>query len=334
MALNGLVGADEDFEGDTTPPSEPPPSELPAPVEDAPAPVDAAPPDEAKADEAANAGKVLNAHKKSLAGRKASIQEEINALVRERGTTQRERDAISAELVDLRRQRDELKAEMATERPRELQGEARRPKQPEGWGQMDSNDPEPQEADHDDFASYVREQSAWAAREAVRVDRYHQRRSREQDDRSRYEIERQQKFSERYTKFAAENATFAEEVNREDLLLSPPMEDVIKDSPVGPAMMLYLARNPDDVDRLARMHPVLTYGEMKKIEARLEAAHSGSAQSVVAVSKAKPPIKPVDGAPAIHETETEIPNDLDMDEHIARGNALDARRRKAGQRVR
>lgn len=344
MPLNELVTDDSDFEvADNQPAAK---AETPA-REASPAPAERATPDaddfetgepEVKPEEKPEEQPEQKGRKRSLEGRKQTIQEQINELVREKGTTQRERDAIKAETERLRAERDAIQREIQEGRPRERQQpDGRQPatagEQDPAWGRTSARDPEPQEDQFDDFGAYVRAQSNWAAREAVRVQNYRQGEARERGSRAQFEQQRQEKFAGRYQEFAKANPTFEAEVNREDLGLTAPMVDVIKDSEVGPQLMLHLVRNPDEVDRLAAMHPVLAYGEMKKHEARLEAAHSGSAQAKTPqLSKARPPIKPVDSAGAASD-DGELPDDLDMDEHIERGNALDKRRRQSGQRA-
>jgi hypothetical protein len=109
------------------------------------------------------------------------------------------------------------------------------------------------------------------------------------------------------------------------------MVDVIKDSEVGSQILLYLARNSREIDRLAAMHPVLAFGEMKKIEARLEGANSGSPQPVAQHSKAPAPIKPVGNASSRRSDTDDIPgDDASDDEHFERMNRRDAMLRKRG----
>lgn len=345
MPINDLVTDDSDFEvADNAPkaPVEAPEREAsPAPAERKPEVEDIDVDEPAAKPEEKPEAKPEGKAKRSLEGRKQTIQEQINELVREKGTTQRERDAIAAELATLRTERDAIQAEIRTGKPRESAkpGERQDPRegarageQDPAWGRTSRTDREPQESEFDDFGDYVRAQSNWAAREAHRVANFRQREAGQRQGRERHEQTRQAAFAGRYSEFAKTNPTFEAEVNREDLNLTAPMIDVIKDSEVGPQLMLFLARNPEEVDRLSAMHPVLAYGEMKKFEARQEAAHSGPALNAKPVSKAHALIKPVDSAGAAGD-DGELPEDLDMDEFIERGNALERRRRQSGQRA-
>ncbi|MDA1095313.1 MAG: hypothetical protein O3A25_18935 [Acidobacteria bacterium] len=318
MAIMPTVGADVEFDSETS-------GDSPEPIEA----VDTAPeqaPDETpdrEAADASDAGKALAGRKKGLVARELSIQERINAATREYRETERKTAEGRQERETLAREIDELKGQKARLVP------DRR----EAMPPADGRDPEPDEQDFDDFAAYVREQSKWAAREAVRYDRSQQAAEREHFERGRWEEQRAKGHAERYTAYKAANPGFEQEVNREDLLLTAPMVDVIKDSPVGPQLMLHMARTPEDVDRLARMHPVLAYGEMKKLEARYEGAHSGPPDASKPFSKARPPIKPVERADHIADDDA-VPDDLSVDEHIRRMNLRDSKKRAQGLRVR
>lgn len=359
MALNELMPADagidtEEFNHGTrtvrreTPVDESSPDRDAAPADEpSEAPERASEPeaddDDARASEAA---KELNKRKRGLEGRKETIQSQINALVRERGEVERdtargraERAALQREIDSLRQMReraaggesvdpDAFEARGTTD-PRAF--DPRRPatdddRQP--WS--DPQDARPREEQFSDFAAYAEAIGRWGARQEVRRAEYGRQQREQQSHRQRWESERQKNYAERYQSFAKANPTFEQEIDRDDLLLTAPMVDVIKDSPVGPQMMLHMARHPDDVDRIGSMHPVLAYGEMKKLEARLEGAHSGSPQSTQH-SKARPPIKPVEHASSRTSDGTEIPDDdVDVDEHIARMNARDETLRKRG----
>jgi hypothetical protein len=295
---------------------------------------------------ASEAAKELNKRKRGLEGRKETIQSQINALVRERGEVERdtargraERAALQREIDALRQMRDRAVGgddrELGAERGRQT-GDPRGfdPRRPQAdddrqpWS--DQNDRRPMEGEFDDFAQYAEAVGRWGARQEVRRAEYARAQQEQLSHRQRWEAERQKNYADRYQKFAKANPTFEQEIDRDDLVLTAPMVDVIKDSDVGPQMMLHLARNPEDIDRIARLHPVLAFGEMKKLEARLEGAHSGSPQSTQH-SKARPPIKPVDHASSRASESTEIPDDdVDVDEHIARMNARDEALRKRG----
>lgn len=310
---------------------------------------------------ASDAAKELNKRKRSLEGRKETIQQQINAKVRERGEIERdtargraERDQLLREIQSMRGMRDRLDAGEDVD-PRELDRmsggrgdrrdagdprrfDPRRPIEEDRAPWADPRDRRPREEDYRDFSEFSEAIGRWGARQEVRRAEFTRNQRAEMSDRQRWEAQRQSSYAKRYQAFAKENPDFEQEIDRDDLVLTAPMVDAIKDSAVGPQMMLHLARNPEDIDRISRLHPVHAFGEMKKIEARLEGAHSGSRQSTteqpVTHSKARAPIKPVEHASSRNSgNEHDIPDeDVDMDEHIRRMDARDAQLRKQGVR--
>ena len=239
--------------------------------------------------DASEAGKALAHRKRSLEGRKQTIQDEINALVRQRGDTQRERDAIAKELDALRAEKARLSAP-ATPLP---MAAATQPVP------AAADDREPTEDQFNDYASFVKAQARWQAREAIRAFQEETRQQQEAQSRQQWQRQRDQQFAERLSEAATRIPEFNVLVNREDIELSPPMVDAIKDSPVAADLMLHMAHHPEDAQRIAALHPVLAFGEMKKLEARLEfAADRGASTPAFTFSKAKPPIRPVGSAPS------------------------------------
>lgn len=288
------------------------------PVEAAPAAEQAQPEPDAQA--ASDAAKALNNRKRSLEGRKQTIQDEINALVRQRGDTQRERDRIAAELESLRAERAKI-AQMQ-QQPTQPMREAVQPV-PQA-----SDDQEPSEDQFQDYASFVKAQARWQAREAVRAFQAEMRANEEKQREAQWHFQRDQSFAEKLNAARQSNPEFDQLVNRDDIELSPPMIDVIKDSDVAPQLMLHLAHFPDDAQRIQSLHPMLAYGEMKKLEARLEVAMQGytGPTSTPPVSKARPPIRPVGSAPS---GVTDDPSEMDFGpEYIRKMNALERSRRR------
>jgi len=86
-----------------------------------------------------------------------------------------------------------------------------------------------------------------------------------------------------------------------------------------------MAHHPDDAQRMSVLHPVLAYGEMKALEARLSVAHGSTAPSTY-VSKARPPIRPVGSTPS---GSVDDPSELAFGaEYVSRMNKLDRDRRR------
>lgn len=271
-------------------------------IPDTPPPAEAPPPEETTPDPAvSDAGKTLNVRKRSLEGRKQTIQDEINALVR---------------------QREEAKRELERLR-QEAQPPAPAPAEPPVLSL--SQDPEPQEDGYATYAEFVKATSQWTARQAVREFEAQQQQRLEQQRRAEWSQNRDRSFGERLNEARQRIPDFDVLVNREDIELSSPIVEVIKDSPVAADLMLHLAHYPDDAQRLNALPPMLAFGEMKALEGRLSAARPGSSAGK-SISQAKPPIKPVGSQPT---GTSDDPSEMDFSpEYVRRMNAMERSRRR------
>lgn len=258
-------------------------------------------PETAPDPEASEAAKTLNVRKRSLEGRKQTIQDEINALVRQR--------------EDAKRELERLRQDLPRPTP---------PPTPALFA-APTGDPEPQEDQFASYAEFVKATSQWTARQAVREFEQQQQQRHEQSRRQAWAQSRDQSFGERLNEARQRIPDFDVLVNREDIALTPPIVEVIKDSPVAAELMLHLAHHPDDAQRFNALPPMLAFGEMKALEGRLSAASPGSSAPAT-VSQAKPPIKPVGSQPT---GTSEDPTDMDFSpEYVRRMNALERSRRR------
>ena len=132
-------------------------------------------------------------------------------------------------------------------------------------------------------------------------------------------------WTDRLTAARDKNPNLDAELNP-DTPMSLPMQHLVKDSPLGIELLQWLSAHPDESQRLSTLHPADTYREMGKLEGRLEAASSPRGPARV-VSSAKAPIKPLGTSPPVSDP-FEISDDLSMDEHFRRMNAVD---RQAGR---
>ena len=119
----------------------------------------------------------------------------------------------------------------------------------------------------------------------------------------------------------AADSSFDESLNL-DTPMSLPMQHLAMESPQGIEILQWLSANPTDAQRISTLHPVETYREMGKLEARLEAASPARSGPARVVSSAKAPIKPLGTSPPVDDP-FEITDDLSMDEHFRRMNAAD-----------
>jgi hypothetical protein len=260
------------------------------------------------AGDASEAGKQLAARKRSLEGRKQTIQSQINDLVRQRGETQRERDQMAAELAALRAERAQLTRAQAA------------PPAADGAPKIE------QFQDYDQYdEARVRYLAQQEAQRLLQQTQQQQAEYQREVARAQWQQQRDASFAQRLDSFAKEHPEFVNEVDREDIVLTQPIVDVIKESPMAPALMLHIANHPEDVQRIQALHPVLAYGEMKALEARLEVAAT-PASTRPSISQARPPIRPVGSAPS---GGTDDPSSLEFgSEYVRRMNAADRSRRR------
>ena len=263
--------------------------------------------DEPSDADASEASSKLNQKKRSLTARKATYQNQINELAKQRGDLQR---AVESE----RREYDALRA-------------ARTQAEPQQAPPAPVDPAAPQEEQFETYGDYVRAAARYESRHAVLEAQHHARQAHESSQRQAWESARNKAHEERLNTHRATNPEFDLLVNREDINLSTPMVDVIKASDHGPGLMIHMAQHPDDAQRISALHPVLAFGEMKALEARLSVASNthGSTAPSPSISKAHPPIKPVGTTPS---GSVDDPSELEFGaEYVARMNKLERDRR-------
>jgi len=251
--------------------------------------------------------------------KKSSIQARIDELTAANANKDQALSALNErlrEIDDLKRDLQTLKARPA-ERPVERAPERQ--------------DVEPSEDQFDTYKAFVKAQAQWEIRqELAQRDRVQAQRAHA-SAREASEAERQQVFAARLETAKAADPRFAE-VLASDVRLSLPMQDVIKDSEIGPALMTYLHDHPDEAERIYRAgSPLRSFKEMNKLEARLEAAvDRGPAPVAKPVSQAKPPIKPL-GAAASVAREGPPGDDASTEEHFRYWDRVEAERARQGR---
>lgn len=108
------------------------------------------------------------------------------------------------------------------------------------------------------------------------------------------------KFKESAPEFDDVIAEFVEEHG--DVKFSPGLEQSIFDSDNGPAVLLELAKNPEEFDRINRLPPFAAAREIGKIEARVAGKESKKPETKT-TTKAPPPLKTVGtGASGVKKT--------------------------------
>lgn len=232
----------------------------------------------------------------------------------------RERDESRAENARLKAELDALRAPKA---------DAPKPA-PQAAAPAATDDPEPQEAQYDDYRQFVKAQARWEARQEYREQTARAQEAAQQRARAEAHHTRETTWQGRLTEARTKDPAFDSRINL-DTPLSAPMQYVIKESPVGIELLTWLSDHQEDAQRLSTLHPGEVLRELGKLEARLDAASPrGPALPVVpAVSHAKPPIKPLGTSPQSpdpYDTTDETPTE----EWIRRENVKE-RRERAGR---
>lgn len=185
--------------------------------------------------------------------------------------------------------------------------------------EAEKQDPRPAREGFDDPTAYETALIDWAGRRAALVAKAEatkeiETKTTEEANKARQvETEKRTKetldaFAVRKDDFITEHPDYTDVVEREDLMISMPMTQVIVNSEDGPAIAYYLGKNQDEADRISKLPAVLAIAEMGKISARL-------------ASKPIPASKPTPITTLKTGTEAAVakgPEDLSMDEYAAR----------------
>jgi hypothetical protein len=107
------------------------------------------------------------------------------------------------------------------------------------------------------------------------------------------------------------HADFDEVINSYDGELTPHMQAALLDSEMGAEVSYYLAKHPEEAEKLEGMGLIQINKAIAKIEAKLEMK---SQKSVVKTSNSPPPINPVTKGTT---KSTKSPDEMDMDEYNA-----------------
>lgn len=132
---------------------------------------------------------------------------------------------------------------------------------------------------------------------------------------------RQQTFSERLNKLSSED--------RENAIAAPvgsqEAAEVIQESEVGPEILLYLANNRDQAEKIAQLPPHIQAREIGRIEARLEAQKTQVEQKPK-VSEAPPPPPKIEASDSVTKKAWNDPTQSQDEFNRARRKYIDARR--------
>lgn len=179
------------------------------------------------------------------------------------------------------------------------------------------------EFDESKYRAYVFEQAekrAEIAAERIALKHTAEAESRRQE----------QEFAQKERDFAATVADYREVGYDPDLKVSAVMADELKASEIGPEMLYYLGKNPDEASRISRMSERAAVRELVRLEGQLLSEKSQAQKKTV--SKAPPPpSKKVKGSePGMRVSPTDPKSDNLSDEEWFKAEELRQMKLKAG----
>ena len=182
----------------------------------------------------------------------------------------------TAELIRLRKRAQEAERELAYQKGlNEGRQPAQAPIPPK-------HITEPKIDDFDNYDDFVVAKASYKIRQE------------QQEENSKVQVEQYEKaWNERLAKAQEKTPEVLDAIRDVGRKISREMAIVIKDSDVGPEIALYLQKNPNEITRLSRIHPVSMSREIGKIEAKLQSAPMETKPNKI--TQAPEPIKPVGG---------------------------------------
>lgn len=205
------------------------------------------------------------------------------------GGFQRRIDKLTKDKYELARQNEELK--------RQLQAHSEPSPAPASPANPEA---EPQEADFQDYASYLKAVGRWEARQALREER-------EQAEAAKVQAE----LNARLKSTREKHPDFDEALEAvSDYQVPSSALVAIQDSEVAGEIMYHLATNVEDLEKLQGMNPVQQVKFIARLEAKLQDPPATEEKSAApahpkpkaAVSNAPNPLKPTPGASSERST--------------------------------
>lgn len=194
--------------------------------------------------------------------------------------------------------RDEARRALAAEaRAAELERqiqELRKGSEVKSDGPAPDGKPEgkPKMEDFKTVGEYAEAVADWKVREALRKEREE---SAKKEQQKRAEGNREA-FEKRVRAVSEQFPDYQDVVGSLDAVVPQHIAMYIVEDENGPAMAYYLAKHRDEFDRIAKLSPIKALAEIGKLETKWLAKPEGKpAAAAPAVSKAPPPISPIEG---------------------------------------
>jgi hypothetical protein len=168
-------------------------------------------------------------------------------------------------------------------------------------------DTEPDPEQFANYAEYVKELTAWTARQTVAQERQREATARASETRAT-------NWQSRQTAFAESTPDYREVVGTSQAPVTGAMAEALQESEHGPALAYHLAKHPDEAAELAALPERAMLRRLGMLEARIAATPAPAPAPAARTTNAPPPVKPVNNAGP------SAPPSLDkmsMDEYVA-----------------
>lgn len=154
--------------------------------------------------------------------------------------------------------------------------------------QRQTQDNEPTIDKFDNFDEYVAAKAEYIAGKKIEATLT----EREKRQQAEYEAAERRKtadsWSKRVAAATAEMPDFEEVLASSDVPMTPPMQQAIMESDIGPKLAYYLANHPDEAEQIAAMSPIGAIRTLGRIEERL-----ATAKPTITTTNTPPPLKPI-----------------------------------------
>ena len=215
--------------------------------------------------------------------KKNKLNERFSELTAARKAAEEKASKAAEELAKLQAEKDNL----ARERDRlKAQYEPPASNEPE---------PEPDPEKFTDSGEYLTAIKKWAANEAIRQTRVEQQKAAEETRRR----ELAESWTKRVSAYAQETPDFQQTIQSasQDAKVSDEIRDAILESDYGPQILYHLAKNLDLVNEINKMDAKRALRRFGRLEAQFandKPPQTPAKTSIASISKAPPPIVPVD----------------------------------------
>jgi hypothetical protein len=205
---------------------------------------------------------------------------------KKKGGFQRRIDKLNARVTEKERELDYWK-NMALEKSKA----GVEPKSEKKVEAKQTSDGEPNPESFESHADYLKAITKWTVQQESKASKQNEEKQKLQAD---YERVKKEHF-ERVKAFSEKTKDFKEMMgNLDEVPNSPHLENILFTSENGPELLYELAKNPEEADRIARLHPIDMARALGRIESKLVSASSEENKpETKKITSAPKPIAPV-----------------------------------------